>query len=1255
MKTLILILCVVAARADELEKGFASPPASARPWVYWMWMNGNLTREGITKDLEEMNRVGIGGVLILSLGYGMPPGRVGFMSAEWRALFQHMLKEAARLGIEVDLNNGDGWAGSGGPWIKPEQGMQMLAHSTARVQGPGRVEVTLPKPMIQEHYEGKEAMPSNLPPLAESYRDIAVLAYPTPTGDEQTMRDANPKVTVSDPKQDATRLVDGKLEPALSLASPTPEQPAFATFEFKEPFTARALTVIAAMGFVRPSGGTLLASDDGRQFREVCRFQMLDAGATRASCAASFSATRAKFFRVQFNKPVRSPRLQVAEVELHGGARIDQYRVKAGYQANLASQIKSSPDASKPVPPDLAVQRDKIVNLTAQMDRNGKLAWDAPAGNWTVMRLGHASGGICNRPPTKGGQGLECDKLSKEAIEAHFNALIGRLITEAGPFAFTHVDSWENGSQNWTPRFRDEFIQRRGYDPLPFLPAMTGRVVDSLEISERFLHDVRRTIADLIADNYFGHLRELANRRGMKLSIEHYGKSMLDTMMCGGRADMPMGEFWANHEPELNFRAKLASSAGHVYGKPIIGAESFTEPGNSDRHWAHHPFSLKAIGDVSGFCSGVNRFMIACYTQQPWTDKFPGMTIGSNGIHFERTQTWWEQSRAWLLYLARCQYLLQKGKFVADTLHFYGEQVPNSFGKFGWRHSDLDPPLPEGYDFDACGAEVLLQRVSVSNGRLVLPDGMSYAVLTLPNSKTMTLPLLKRIKELVAAGATVIGPKPERAPGLTDYPNCDREVQKLADEFWGKVITNKSVKEVLSAKGLPPDFSGANLHFIHRKEGDTDIYFVANPENRPVTTAVQFRIRGKQPEFWHPDTGKIERVADWQEKDGRAELPLHLDPRGSVFVVFREPASALAEWRAPDDNRNLTNNFTMACWAKTTQKNPLPREGQPGAGGRRNYAVYPPPGHELYGRDHAGAGIAVTANGVCVLEHSAGRCVASVVVEHQSTNWTHVAAVYRDRQAHLFINGKLVRTGARSDKVVHSGVGVTHKRETGTFAGSLKDVSQFERALTDAEVAALVQPERETGVPIGGPWTVDFQPGRGAPASAKFDKLASWSEHTDAGIKYFSGTATYRTTFQSKIQNPKSKISLDLGRVEVMAEVRLNGRDLGILWKPPFRVEITDALKQGENTLEIKVVNLWVNRLIGDEQYPDDCAWRKNGVLEEWPAWLLEGRPRPVTNRITFTTWKHWHKNDKLLPSGLLGPVTLQTTEKVAVSLRETK
>ena len=1070
--------CRSAEPAAGVEDGVRQPPASAKPWVYWFWLNGNITREGITADLEAMQRAGIGGVLIMEVDQGAPVGDVPFVGEKWREMFKHVVSEAARLGLEVNMNDDAGWNGSGGPWIKPEESMQKVVWSETEVEGARR-------------FEGPLAAP---PATAGYYRDIAVLAFP---------------------------------------------------------------------------------------------------------------AT--------------------------GKYRIENIAVKAAYQVGGVG-----PAAGKDLPAGETIDRAAIVDLTQKMDKEGRLAWDAPAGKWTVLRFGHTSTGMENAPAPASGRGLECDKLSREGIEACFRGLMGKIIEDVGPAAgktlvTTHIDSWENGSQNWTARMREEFKARRGYDLLPFLPAFTGRVVGSLEVSERFLADLRQTVSDLVVENYAGHMRELAARHGMKLSIEAYGGPCID-LPYAGRADEPMGEFWVGGGAIETL--KEMASAAHVYGKPILGAESFTAA--DQEKWLEHPGSVKALGDQA-FTDGVNRFVFHRYALQPWTDRRPGMTMGPWGLHYERTQTWWDWSPAWHQYLARCQYLLRQGRFTADICYLEPETAPRA------------APLRvrRGYDYDNVCAEVVLTRLKVDGGRLVLPDGLGYRVMVLPETGEMTPALLAKVKELVEAGATVLGPRPRKSPSLSGYPGCDAEVKRLADELWGdcdgktvkerafgkgRVAWGFTPEELLAKTGVGPDFSsGARLRFIHRVAGDRDIYFVSNPSPDPVTAACAFRVSGKRPELWNPETGAIERGAVHEEKVGATTVSLPLGPQGSVFVVFQsnggagEPVASVS--------RNGEPLFS------TIEKPPRivvksATYGVPGDAKRTREV------RDRVERILAAGETAFQVARMAEGDDPALNVVKTLVVEYTADGKPATATGTDPQTIELARAGSAAEPPA--DLRFADGRPVLEARQPGRY--ELKGARGATRTI---EVASLPPP-----VEVAGPWEVRFPPHWGAPEKVTLEKLISLSEHADAGVRNFSGQAAYTTSFDvpAGLLGGGRRLTLDLGKVQVMAQVTLNGKDLGVLWKTPYRLDVTDAVKPGANTLEVKVANLWVNRLIGDEDLPEDSERNPDGTLKAWPGWLKDGKASP-TGRLTFTSWRLWKKGAKLPLSGLIGPVKLAASERIPADL----
>jgi len=766
------------------------------------------------------------------------------------------------------------------------------------------------------------------------------------------------------------------------------------------------------------------------------------------------------------------------------------------------------------LPGDKPVKTEDVVDLTSRLKPDGTLDWDVPAGRWTIVRTGHVLIGCdvrCVLPEV--GYVLEVDWLNPDAVDEMFANLGKILIDDAGPLAgktlkFFHTDSFEDGFPNWTGKLLERFKHYRGYDPTPYLPVLCGKLIGSAEISDRFLHDYRKTVADCMADGNYGRFAERSRQVGMEIQCEAGGPSWsgtvcMDALKNLGRCGRPMGEFWQDGglTPDgQNLVGKQTATAAHIYGRRTASAEAFTGGG----HWAQSPWSNKPVADRA-FCEGINRFVFHTMTCTRPQDGKPGYEYGA-GTHFNPNVTWWQQAAGpWIGYVNRCQALLQSGLFVADVLYYNGDWAPNLVVP---KH--VDPSLGKGYDYDVCNAEVLLTRLSVNDGRIVLPDGMSYRLLVLPDARRMPVEVIRKIRVLVKAGATLFGPKPEADPGLKNYPQCDAEVKQIASEIWGdcdgkavqqrafgkgRVFWGMTPREILAADDVPPDFehsgNGTFIDFIHRTAGDGEIYFLANRNDRPEATTCTFRVSGRQPELWDPISGQRRALEVFTQKDGCTAVPLEFEPNGSMFVVFRK------------GSRNL-------------------------------------------------------------------------------------------------------------------------KLETG---GSGKNFLRF-------------KPVQE----ISGPWTVQFDPQWFYPTdglsddAAKglmfFDRLDDWAKRPEDAVKHFSGTAVYRTEFSVSYQlsvdktgaglsrdhtdhrspaTDHSRLFLDLGTVKETARVRLNGKDLGVVWCAPWRVGVTGVIQPGENTLEVEVVNLWPNRLVGDGKLPAE-------------------QRRTRTNIPT-------NSQQPLLCSGLLGPV----------------
>ncbi len=1298
---------------DELEAGFRQPPASAKPQTLWFWMNGNVSRDGITRDLEAMQRVGLGGALMFDGGTYLPEGPAKYLTPGWRELMTHAVKEADRLGLTLGMHNGPGWSSSGGPWITPDRAMQQLVWTETAVPGGKAVDVVLRQPQ------------TNL----DFYRDAFVLAFPTPAAEQTPYAEALRGITTaSGGSVPATALSDGDLATSVAV---TPQD--FLQFEFVAPTEIRAITVAPRRNGRFPNV-TLEASDDGATYRRICAVTNPGRHGIQPAGAQSFPPVRARFFRA-----VPSGAGELAEVVLHRTSRVDDWNFKGNFAYRLGHQMEIPPPGSS----DGAIDPATVVDVTAHLSPDGHLRWNPPAragaGGWTIMRVGFTPTGQHNISASAAGDGLDCDKFTQAAVDYHFDHVIAKVLADAGPlagksFTLVEIDSYEVGMQNWSADFPAEFRRRTGYDVRSYLPAMAGgRIVGDAARTERFLFDVRRVQADLMAENYYGRMEELCREHGLKFYVEGYGQGVFDELQVSGVPDFPMTEFWERTPWTPNRTVKLVASAAHVYGKPVVAAESFTGEEETAR-WEEYPYSLKILGDEM-FGLGVNQMFFHRFAQQPHPSAVPGMTMGPWGFHFDRTNTWFEQSGPWLEYLARSQFLLRQGAYVADVLYFVGERPPD-VAQYAM------PVLPPGYNYDLANAEVLLNRASVRDGRIVLPGGASYRLLMLPpDLKCMTPDVMAKVRQLVAAGATVLGPKPESSPTLRGFPASEAAMRATADELWsgralgrGRVIANESVADALRDIGVAPDFEFASrqpdtaVSWLHRRLADADIYFVANRQRRVDEITATFRVAGREPEIWQPETGEMKRAAIYAPDGGRVRLPLRLGPAESVFVVFRRPAGSPAQGLMRDgvplisakapavhERSAVSNNFTMSLWAKPDiDLRVMPRESATGSIDETGkfYAILADEGDRVFGAGHATAGLAIGRNGVLVVERSSKGLPAVLVARTPIAGWTHFAVVYRDGKPRLFVNGRFVREGLASGSIVHPGIGSpppmpgdsfnfpaldSMTRTSGLprppsqgmafyFEGNMTPPQLVESALSDEAVAQLAAPglppedetpdaelaQRDDGkadaliwhsgsyalgqgkqvnvtvaapVTFAGPWRVAFQGKRGAPASASFPQLISWHRSADAGIKYFSGMATYTHSLDvpADFVGAEKRIVLDLGRVEIIARVRINGRDLGILWKEPYRLDVTDAVHTGANDLEVAVTNLWPNRLIGDEQLPaenDYATGGEHGILK-LPDWYAKGEPKPPGGRITFATWKFYTKDEPLFESGLLGPVRL--------------
>jgi hypothetical protein len=1315
-----------------LQKQFASPPLSTRPGTLWYWMNGNVSEVGITRDLEAMHEIGVSSAIIFDGGLDIPPGPAGYLGPEWRKLMRHALEEAHRLDLEIGIHNAPGWSSSGGPWITPALSMQQLVWTETVIQEGRDIDVLLPRPYAKLDY----------------YEDAAVIAFPSQPGEERPFHGAVREAYAGEVEIDSGLLTDR--DPGTSVPA-GPE--AGIVMDFGSPFEARALTLALAAPYTALPA-TLEASENGRDWRMIGSVQVPYPRSIWAPGVLTFDAVSARFFRV-----TPAADVNVTELCLHSAPRLADWPFKAEFSFGFGAARQRSPQQ---LHADIAIDPAQVQDLSEFMDADGRLRWTAPAGSWTILRFGHTTTGKRNVSASAAGDGLEVDKLSAAATDFFFDHGPGQVIELAGPLAgetlsIMMLDSYEADFQNWTATLPADFKTLNGYAITPWLAALTGRIVGDAGDSERFLYDFRRTLAALMADNYFGRLQERAQEHGMSMLIEGYGPGTFDELTVSGRAAVPMTEFWARTPWTDNRTVKMVASAAHVYGKDVVAAEAFTSEAQTGR-WQEHPYSQKTLGDLM-FALGYNHTIFHRYVHQPHPTAAPGMVMGPWGVNFERTNTWFSKSRGWMDYLARSHLLLQQGHFVADVLYFIGEETPdgaqyvrpNVSPDANPRIASYDSPsIPAGYDFDLVNAEVLLHRTRIVDGKIVLDNGAAYKVLVIPDQlEALTPELASRLRDLVRDGMLLLSPRPAYSLGMRDLEKATQAFDAAVDDVWGdvpipaegrgvgdgRVFSDVPVQHVLDAAGVQPDVTCATgrvdgqVAWLHRSDTGRDIYFIANRQRRQEEAACSFRIAGRAPELWRAADGSITGAVVYAENDGRTVVDLDLGPAESVFVVFDagKPASNPITWTAHDGARFAeaalpappppnapADTFTVSVWAKPeVELRMMPQESTTGSIDEtgKSYVIPARAGDGLYGAGHAVMALAVGRNGAFLLERSSQGAPAVLVARTAIAGWTHFAVVYDDGTPSLYINGEHVRTGLRSGSIVHPGglappvpVGVTY-----FFDGDNSDPQVFDYALEAGDIAALarqglpaspmpVRPadlwRNESGgltglawqsgrytvssgagftahvptpVEIDGPWQVRFPPALGAPPSITLKRLASLSKHANEGVRHFSGTVTYLARMDVPALAAGQRAFLDLGRVEAIAEVRVNGAVAGGAWMAPYRVDVTNVLQEGVNDLEIDVTTLWTNRLIGDAKIPSPYRFAPGAgnwiahagtsadgseqvltaqMIEELPEWYRDGEPAPAGEQVTFSTGLFYAGDEPLVDSGLLGPVRLVFAEQ---------
>ncbi|WP_418262555.1 glycosyl hydrolase [Flavobacterium faecale] len=837
----------------NLERNFKNPPQESKPRTWMHALDGNMSKEGLTKDFESLANVGIGGVLLFNISYGIPKGKITYNSTEHRSLLKHAAKESERLGLTFGVHNCDGWTSSGGPWVKADQSMKMIVYRDTVVKG-GKLKLMLPIPTIRENY----------------YKEVAVLAYPSLSSE---IADAQNKyaITTSDSDFNISLLNDHKTN-SSSVIKGSETKPAFITYAFEKPILLRSLLINT---LTRGPKIVLSVSDDGQNFKDIPEAEQKRTGKKEFNLEAHYDGITAKFVKLKVLNEIA-----IQEIELSATQTISDRLARI----SMAREEASSLDRIGSPANDMIIDKNKIINLSQFVDENGFLTAKLPKGNWTIMRFGVTSTGAFNNPASDSGRGLEVDKFDRNALKLHYDAFVAKLVQESKPEApnamkYVEIDSYEMGGQNWTNNYPALFQQKFGYDLTSFLPLYAGRFVESAKSVEAVSYDLRKLNSHLMVENYYGYFTELCHADGIQTYIEPYGFGPMDDIAAGGKADIPMGEFWTG-QPTIMVSSAVQSA--RAYGKNIISAEAFTS--GPDTNWKGHPAMNKTSGDYI-WTQGINEYMFHRFAHQPNTHVVPGMTMGPWGSHFDRTNTWWENAgKAWFNYLARGQYLLRQGFAVSDFLIFPGDASPSPV---------FDVKLPVQFKSDVTNAEVLINRIQVKNGKIHTPEGIEYRALIIGNLERIELNTLRRLDKLSSQGVVIIGKKPLEIAQYQVSKEQQNEFNDLVASIWNRKTTYEVLdwKTILPELGVTPDFSLEGVEssdFIHRKTATEDIYFIYNPQDSTKIMQCTFNVNGKIPELWNPMTGEIVKLAQFESLNGKTKVAIPLKSLESTFVVFRE-------------------------------------------------------------------------------------------------------------------------------------------------------------------------------------------------------------------------------------------------------------------------------------------------------------------------------------------------------------------------------
>ncbi len=1087
----LITSCNTTSKEADLESNFKNPPTQYQAKTWMHAVNGNMSKAGMTKDLEAIADVGLSGVLLFNVTQNIPSGDVSYNSPQHHAIIKHAAEECKRLGLTFGFHNCDGWSSSGGPWITPENSMKELVWNSTIVEGGKSQRLQLDQPFTREGY----------------YKDVAVLAYPTLAA-ELADESADPLITSSDKTFDVSIINDGNPDNKAKIQGKTP----WVQFDYGKAHTLRSISVVTSQKSAIQVH--LLSSNDGEHFTLVKNAFAHKTGGGRRDFFDNFEPVSARYFRVQFFNVKAIGEIDLKTIQTLGcsKARVGLTRVDDDKLLPIGTPEKG-----------MLIDPKTIIDLSGRMDENGNLEFDLPSGQYTILRFGYTSNGLKNEPASAEGQGLECDKFSKKAVKSHYDAFITTAIQNMkgnDAFQYIEIDSYELGLQNWTHSLDSIFKATKGYDIRPFLPLFAGRFVQSAKASENVLDDFRQVACDLLTNNYYAYFSELCHNDGLETFFEPYGDGLINELDVAKTADMNMGEFWPKRDVRM---MKAAVSGSRIYGKNVVWAESFTSV--PTLNWKAHPLLLKQHGD-SAWIDGVNQFMLHRFAHQSNTHVKPGITLGFWGTHFDRTQTWWYNAgKAWFKYMARGSYMLQQGIPVSDLLVFIGEGAPNSH----FYRDDFTPRMPRDVNFDCINADAFINRISIVDGHLQLPDGLRYEALVLKNCDKLSLPALRKIHQIAEAGIPIVG--------MTSIVPFGHQVNDELKQTFEELVTDIKTKqstyshtnweEIFSVMDLERDFKVNNIKnvgFTHRSDAEKDIYFFYNSSDSAKRYECDFRVAGKIPELWNPVTGEIKKMGQFSQHNGRTQLPITLEGKASVFVVFRQPSAGVK----------------------------------------------------------------------------------------------HLPALSADERIEYHLD---------QDDALHCLV---------------KENGHYQLAFGDTKKEIVVN-DIPAPMNIQGQWELEFLKEHHYKAVHTFDQLSDWKDHPNKNINYYSGTAIYRKDIQLEEKQSDCNYQLNLGQVSVVAEVFLNGKDLGVLWLSPYTVDITDVLVEGNNKLEVRITNQWTNRLIGDERFLP--------VIEgdTMPQWFVENQPMPASKRNTYCTHSFYNKNSKLISAGLLGPVSITSNKNIKV------